>query len=176
MKFDCQLLANNARCWMIGWVDIWRCQYFCWMELPKLDGRSRPSRPLIGMVRSQPRWFCSDSWLFFHTIFIKKRQKFFTVSTKKLLVPSYDTMYRMTVPWNLLFWFLDQIRGPNRGGLVREWKIKLDDQILKTKCGTNFRGCGWKMRWFSQMMTKYQVMTPKRRFAPDLVSRVVNAL
>jgi hypothetical protein len=32
------------------------------------------------------------------------------------------------------------------------------------------------MRRFSQMMTKYQVMTPKRRFAPDLVIRVVNAL
>jgi ABC-type antimicrobial peptide transport system ATPase subunit len=32
------------------------------------------------------------------------------------------------------------------------------------------------MRHFSQMMTKYQVMTPKRRFAPRLVSRVVNAL
>jgi hypothetical protein len=32
------------------------------------------------------------------------------------------------------------------------------------------------MRRFSQMMTKYQVMTPKRRFAPRLVSRVEDAL
>jgi hypothetical protein len=129
------------------------------------------------MVRSQPRWFCSDScWLFFHTIFVKKAAKNILFQRKKLLVPSYDTMYRMAVPWNLLFRFLDQIRGPNRGDLVREWKIKSDDQILKTKCGTNFLGCGWKMRRFSQMMTKYQVMTPKRRFAPDVVSRVVNAL
>jgi hypothetical protein len=32
------------------------------------------------------------------------------------------------------------------------------------------------MRRFSQMMTKYQVMTPKRRFAPRLVCRVEDAL
>jgi hypothetical protein len=32
------------------------------------------------------------------------------------------------------------------------------------------------MRRFSQMRTKYQVMTPKRRFAPRLISRVEDAL
>jgi hypothetical protein len=32
------------------------------------------------------------------------------------------------------------------------------------------------MRRFSQMMTKYQVMTPKRWFAPRLVYRVEDAL
>jgi hypothetical protein len=85
-------------------------------------------------------------------------------------------MYGMTVPWNLLFRFPDQIRGPNRGDLVRAWKIKSEEQILRIKCGTNFLGCGWKMRRFSQLMTKYQVMTPKRRFAPRLVYRVEDAL
>jgi hypothetical protein len=114
---------------------------------------------------------------FSHAILIEKGTKInFFILSIKLLVPSYDTLYRMKVPRNLLFRFLDQIRGANRRDLVPEKKIKSEEQILRIKCVTNFLGWGWKMRRFSQMVTKYQVMTPKRWFAPRLVSRVVNAL
>jgi hypothetical protein len=51
--------------------------------------------------------------------------------------------------------------GSLRGDLVCERKIKSDDQILKINCGTNFLGCGWKMRRFSQMLTKKQVDSKK---------------
>jgi hypothetical protein len=70
-----------------------------------------------------------------------------------VIVSTYllDTMYRIAVPWNLVFWFPDQIRGPNLLYLVRERKSKskskdqnIGDQMWHKFSGLKIRGSGCK--------------------------------
>jgi hypothetical protein len=71
------------------------------MEGPKLDSRSRPSRPLIGTDWSRDDFaMTADDFSILFSLKKKKKsgKKHFIVSTKKLVVGGYDTIYRIAVP------------------------------------------------------------------------------
>jgi hypothetical protein len=104
----------------------------------KLASHLRPSIPLISTVGGQSRCKKCIKNDFPMLYWMKKGRKLiFLLFQQNYWFRDCSTMESGTsVPW------------PNPRTKSR--KIQSENKILNIKCGTNFLGCGWKMRRFSQ--------------------------
>jgi hypothetical protein len=64
----------------------------------------------------------------------------FIVATKKLVVGGYDTIYRTSVPSNLVFHFQNQIRGPNPADLCMDQNLKSKTKFFAQMCIKFYQG------------------------------------
>jgi hypothetical protein len=130
--FCCSMMQNTRR---MAWIGSKKVEMVdCCAPCVKNAGRhqiiviksTKKSSPVGGgsvkMLKMDWEWFS-------HAILIEKGMKinYFIVSTK-LLVPGYDTMYRIAVPWNLVFTDEKNVNFLKKWQKIRLWLQK--DRLL----------------------------------------------